>query len=114
MWFEEYFEFLNIHGIQPDSIWNMDETGFRVGIPGGERVLVPLGVLELYTLSPKNRTLITIIKTVSAIRKVIPLVLIIEGKKHMESWYHDNLHGDERILLSDSGYSNDDLAVNWL
>jgi hypothetical protein len=114
MWFEEYFEFLNIHGIQPDSIWNMDETGFRVGIPGGERVLVPLAVSELYTPSPENRTSITVIETVSAIGKVIPPVLIIEGKKHMESWYHDNLDGDERILLSDSGYSNDELALKWL
>ena len=32
----------------------------------------------------------------------------------MESWYHDNLDGNERILLSDSGYSNDDLALKWL
>jgi hypothetical protein len=113
-WFEDYFEFLNTHGIQPDSIWNMDETGFRVGIPGGERVLVPIGVSELYTPSPENRTSITVIETVSAIGKVIPPVLIIEGKKHMESWYHDNLDGNERILLSDSGYSNDDLALKWL
>ena len=114
MWFDEYFEFLNLHGIQPDSIWNMDETGFRVGIPGGERVLVPNGVLELYTPSPENRTSITIIETVSASGKVIPPVLILEGKKHMESWYHDNLDGDERILLSESGYSNDQLALEWL
>ena len=63
----------------------MDETRFRVGIPGGERVLVLIRVLELYTPSPENRTSITVIETVSAIRKVIPPVLIIKGKKHIES-----------------------------
>jgi len=29
----------------------------------------------------------------------------------MESWYHENLAGEERILLSKSGYSNDELAI---
>jgi hypothetical protein len=42
---------------------------------------------------------------------VIALILIIPSKTHMESWYHENLIGNERILLSDSGYSNDELAV---
>ena len=39
-WFHNYLEFVLQRSIQPESIWNMDETGFRVGIPGGERVIV--------------------------------------------------------------------------
>ena len=69
---------------------------------------------ELYTLSPENRTSIIIIETVSAIRGVIPPVLVILGKIHMDSWYHINLKGTELILLSDLGYSNRQLAVQWL
>ena len=69
----------------------MDETRFRIRIPGGERVIVPRAAKELYTPSPKNRTLITIIKTVLVIGGVIPPILIILGKIHMESWYHPNL-----------------------
>jgi hypothetical protein len=113
-WFNTYAQFLESHGILPDDIWNMDETGFRVGIPGGEEVIVPVGVQELYTPSPENRSSITVIETVSALGKAIPPVLIVQGKKHMESWYHENLDGGERILLSDSGYTNDDLALKWL
>ena len=63
----------------------MDETGFRVGIPGGERVLVPRAVKQLYTLSPKNRISITIIEAVSAGGQTIPPVLVFPGKIHMES-----------------------------
>ncbi|KFZ13517.1 hypothetical protein V501_03673 [Pseudogymnoascus sp. VKM F-4519 (FW-2642)] len=75
----------------------MDETGFRVGIPGGEQV-----------------SSVTVVEAVSASGKVIPPVLIIQGKTHMESWYHINLHGTERMMLSDSGYINDELAMEWL
>ena len=32
----------------------------------------------------------------------------------MESWYHDNLHGDERVAVSDSGYTNSELAMEYL
>ena len=65
-WCEKYFRFTWHRNIQPESIWNMDETGFRIGIPGGERVIVPRAVKELYIPSPENRTSITVIETVHA------------------------------------------------
>jgi len=113
-WFYKYQQFLIEKGIKGEDIWNMDETGFRVGIPGGQTVIVPCNVTELYTPSPKNRISITIIESVCSNGTVIAPVLIIPGKTHMESWYHENLAGEERILLSESGYSNDELAIIWL
>ena len=113
-WFNEYLKFILERSIKPESIWNMDETGFRIGIPGGERVIVPRTAKELYTPSPENRTSITILEAVSAVGKVIPPVLIIPGKIHMDSWYHSNLEGTELVLLSDSGFSNSQLALRWL
>ena len=32
----------------------------------------------------------------------------------MESWYHKNLKGEERITVSDSGYTNSELALEYL
>jgi hypothetical protein len=98
----------------PDNIWNMDEAGFQVGIPGGEEVIVPITASELYTPSPENKASITVIEAMSTSGKVTPPVLIIPGKVHMETWYHESLSGTERILLSESGYTNDQLAIEWL
>ena len=89
----------------------MDETGFQVGIPGGEEVIVPITASELYTPSLENRVTITIIEAVSASGKVTPPILIIPGKMHMESWYHEILSSIERILLLDSSYINEQLAI---
>ncbi|KFY68309.1 hypothetical protein V496_01174, partial [Pseudogymnoascus sp. VKM F-4515 (FW-2607)] len=113
-WFSKYHDFVFTQNIEPASIWNMDETGFQIGIPGGEKVIVPRGVTELYTASPKNRTSITIIEAISAGGVTIPPLLIVPGKVHMESWYHRSLDGRERVLLSESGYTNDELALEWL
>jgi len=74
-------------------------------------VIVPQNVTELYTPSPKNRISITVIESVCSNGTVIALVLIIPSKTHMESWYHENLVGTECILLSKSGYLNNELAI---
>jgi hypothetical protein len=110
-WFKNYLEFILQNSIKPESIWNIDETGFRIGIPGGERVSVPRTAKELYTPSPENRLSITILEAVSAVGAVIPPVLIIPGKIHMDSWYHSNLQGTELFLLLDIGFSNSQLAL---
>ena len=47
-------------------------------------------------------------------REPPPPAIIVPGKRIMDSWIHDNLKGDELILLSDSGYTNDTLAVAWI
>ena len=61
----------------------MDETGFRIGIPGGERVIVPCSVKQLYTPSPENRISITVIEAISAGGQTIAPVLVVSGKIHM-------------------------------
>ena len=113
-WFQKYQRFIATENIKGEHIWNMDETGFRIGIPGGQKVIVPHNVTELFTPSPKNRLSITIIESVCSTGATIAPVLIIPGKMHMETWYHKNLNGRERILLSESGYTNDELALIWL
>ena len=71
-------------------------------------------VKQLYIPSPENCLSVTILETVSAVGQVLPPVLIIPGKIHMDSWYHSNLGGIELFLLSDTGYSNSQLMLDWL
>lgn len=42
----------------------MDGSGARIGCPGGEHVIVPSQVKDLYTASPKNHKSVTIIETI--------------------------------------------------
>src|SRR5436305_14373594 len=36
------------------------------------------------------------------------------GKRFMESWFHDNFNGDELLLLSETGYTNEEVTIEWL
>ena len=65
----------------------MDELGARVGCPGGEHIIIPMEVKELYTLSPENRKSITVIEMIYADgREPLPPFVITPGKKIMDNW----------------------------
>lgn len=68
----------------------------------------------MYVPMAENRKSITMIETICANGTSTPPIVIIQGRQHMESWYHEKLTGDELILLSDSGYTNSELAMIYL
>jgi hypothetical protein len=40
-WFQKWSTFCDQYEIQADDIYNFDEKGFRVGITGGETIIIP-------------------------------------------------------------------------
>jgi DDE superfamily endonuclease len=66
-----------------------------------------------YLASDNNRELVTSIEAISAGGIVIEEMLILPGKIHMERFYRD-LQGEVLVGLSESGYSNDELAFEYI
>ncbi|PWW71737.1 hypothetical protein C7212DRAFT_231846 [Tuber magnatum] len=116
--FVEYQNTLSKYGIGKSKyIYNMDESGVRVGCPTGEIVIVPTHVKELYTASPENRKSITIIETICTDGSPpLPPVIICPGEKIMDEWIQENLTGAEMIAVSQTGYTNENIniALAWL
>jgi hypothetical protein len=54
------------------------------------------------------------VETIVANGTTIPPMIIIQGRVHMENWYTDKLNNDVRVVLSDSGYINSELALIYL
>ena len=79
-------------------------------------MIVPLEVRELFSLSPETRKSVTMGVTIRVMnKKRIPLVIIVPGSQHMESWYRNRtLTSKELVLLSPTSFINDDLAIEWL
>jgi len=68
----------------------------------------------MYVAFAEDRKSVTLVETVCADGSTIPPVIIVQGKQHMESWYSENLTGKERILLSNTGFTNIELAQIYL
>jgi hypothetical protein len=53
-WFKKYRETITEYKIKQRNIVNFDEAGFWVGCLKSTYILVPLDVIEFYTLSLEN------------------------------------------------------------
>jgi primosomal protein N' len=92
-------------------VLNFVEAGFRVGVAPREEIVVLAYVTKLYTATAKDRKSITMIETIIANGIVIPPLMIIQGKQHMENWYSTKLEKDVRVVLSDSRYTNKEISL---
>ncbi|KJZ69887.1 hypothetical protein HIM_10720 [Hirsutella minnesotensis 3608] len=63
------------HGIPPDDIWNMDETGFRIGV-GKDQLIVTKGKRAHYFGIPENRGSATDICSVALIAWLASLIAL--------------------------------------
>jgi hypothetical protein len=113
-WFE-LFQILRDEGIEDCDIWNMDETGFRVGvISRSSMVCTRKAVKNVYLANPNDRELVTSVECISATGRVIPPLAILPAKVFLP-WYHPNQLPDEyQTAHSASGYNNSELAMEWL
>ncbi|PQM43526.1 hypothetical protein VC83_09653 [Pseudogymnoascus destructans] len=78
-WFGVYLAWCTQHNIQPQDIYNFDETGFRVGVAPGEDVIVPVSITEMYVPMAENRKSITVIESICAVGQVLPPIIIVYG-----------------------------------
>src|SRR5687768_12376994 len=64
---------------------------------------------------PENRESATSIEAISAAREYIPAFLILAGQQHQSRWYaQPELHRDTVIEVSPTGYTNDQISLQWL
>jgi hypothetical protein len=115
-WFRLIENTIMKYGIQPDDIWNFDETGFIMGKIQPKKVVTTAerrGRPKL--VQPGNREWVTVIEAVSAEGQSIPPFIIVKGKKHLRSWYEGStLPVDWAITLSENGWTNNKLGLDWL
>ena len=114
LWFEALHKVIADYGIVSEDIWNMDETGFRIGV-GKDQLVVTRRRRVRYFGLPTNRESATAIEAINAGGAFLPAFLILSGKVHMSNWYRvKELEGDTVIGVSESGFSNTELSFQWL
>ena len=102
-------------GVTETDVWNMDETSFRIGCGRAQMVITMDLKKPLRMTDPDNRDYITSVECISSRGVVNSPLLIISGVQILHKWCQENdLHDDTLIGTSDTGYSNDDSAMDWL
>ncbi|OOO08734.1 Isopropylmalate dehydrogenase-like domain [Aspergillus oryzae] len=113
-WFERVQITIMQYGIQPDDIYNFDETGFAMGLISTAKVVTRAELAgRPFLLQPGNREWVTSIECISS-RGPLPPCLIFKGKVHIEGWYEMGLPSDWRIETSANGWTTDEIGLRWL
>lgn len=103
------------YGICDADVWNFDEAGFMMGkittqlvVTGSERRGRPKAI------QPGNREWATLIAAINAAGWSIPPFIILTGQYHLSAWYEAEIPRDWVIAVSDNGWTNNKLGVQWL
>jgi hypothetical protein len=112
-WFARLGALLEEYGIQPEDCWNMDETGFRIGIGKGHYILTEHPERAHCLPIASNRESLTAVEAISAAGNAAPAMLVISAKTHQAAWF-ESLHDDTLVGVADTGYMNDELMLAWI
>jgi hypothetical protein len=102
------------YGIAQDNIYNMGETGFRIGCLGSQIVITHLNTRAVYLSDPDNRKMVTSIECISGGGFAIAPMIILAGSVLIEKLFDNHINDDFLFSISDSGYINSYLYIEWL
>jgi hypothetical protein len=115
--FRRFEEARDKYEILPDNTWNFDETGWRIGCLQGRIVFTFPDVAAVYMSDPDVREMCTGLEAISGGGRKAPSMLILPGTELLEHHFNNNI--DSEVLFgtnkeTGSGYTNDQLALDWL
>src|SRR5436305_118435 len=94
------------YGVTEREIWNMDETGFMVGMLKECKVLVPRKIKQCYTRDPSNKEMVTCVEAVSAAGEYIPTSSLLNRS-------HSRYNGVKMLILMANSMMNWPIQRNW-
>ncbi|KAE8183083.1 hypothetical protein CF328_g8303 [Tilletia controversa] len=112
--FRKLKKVIDDNGITPSDVWNMDEVGFRIEIGGQQWIVTLCPSREARIAINTSRESVTCVEAVSASGSHIPPMVILAASQHSEAWVKNDLDKDTLIAVSESGYSDDILALRWI
>ena len=114
-YFEKIEQVMMEKGITESDVWNMDETGFRIGCWKAQLVATIDPNKPLRTIDPESREYITSAECISSAGETIPPMLLVSRVNILHKWCQKNdLNSKIRIGTTETGFTNDDTGLEWL
>jgi len=106
-WFTRVQQTIQQYGIQVEDIYNMDETGFQMGVTSTAKVVSGFETKQSHAkaLQPGNREWVTAIICINAVGWALPPQIIFAAANHQSLWYHD-LPDNYVVSVSKNGWSH--------
>lgn len=113
-WFDAVVELWEQHQYALENVYNMDESGFAVGVSQSSRALVNIKELSKWKVINGRQEWITAIECISAAGTTVPPLLIFKAKHTNTAWIPTKTPANWRFSTSNSGWTLDSHAFEWL
>jgi len=114
-WFDEFEKTIQEKNIHIDDMYNMDETGFAIGVVQRSYVVVNKDLKTRYQAQPGRQEWASVVECVCANGKSIKPFIILKGEKVMSSWIPKSaLDLEWHFGASQKGWTSNELGFNWL
>jgi hypothetical protein len=113
-WFDVFRNAIKQYEVRSSDIYNVDETGFRMGDTGRSYIVV--SKKQGYTgKTPEDRGEgLTVIECASATGTAIPPFIIFKGKSIQSTWVPSDAPLDWMTAVSPKGWTSNALGYKWL
>ncbi len=115
---QHFYDFRDVlikYAIQPNDIWNMNESDFRIEVERGHLVITLIKKKPLRAIDSKVRDLVSDVKAINAGgEKILPMLIVLEINI-LNKWMQENdLNDDLLLATTEFEYSNDEKTFDWL
>lgn len=114
-YFNNLRETMEKYHITPENLWNMDETGFSVGIGGKRNIVVTKNMAPKnhYIASESDRESLTVTECISDAGAVIAPMIVFKGENILAKMTRNDLPPGTLFNISKSGYVDDIITLQW-
>jgi hypothetical protein len=112
-WFKVIKGVLQDPGTLPENVYNMDETGVMLSMPGSVKVLVCKHDRRDYRGARVKRTTVTAIECISADGRYLNPMIIWPASTHRSNWTTFPIPRWQ-YACSESGYTDSIISFEWL
>ena len=113
-WFESSSVAIAEYNIQPENMYNMDESGFAIGTIEASKVIINKYIRERYQAQPGRQEWVTSVECICADGTYIPPLLIFRAENISTSWIPNNFPNDWRISCNSKGWTSNQHKIEWL
>lgn len=112
-WYNRLDSVIEKYEIQPEDMWNFDETGFNIGVSREKTIVTRDRRRRSFLASAENRDHATLLETVSAVGDSIPPIIILAGAIILEP-HLLHLPPNWGVTMTESGYATDETLLLFI
>ena len=105
-WLEDLERIIDAHNIEPQNIYNMDESGFAMGDIEASQRIINTTIRQRFQAKPGRQEWITAMECICADGSSLPPLIIFKGENLSRQWIPASIHNNWRFDCNTNGWTS--------